>query len=161
MRATASPSPIGYITLKHWTWLQLSSNTSPWVVFSLSLSCNNKWATCIYWNLLYYALMYQIWGPEAGVKFFFSQLAAGLTNRVPVRDSRAGAPLNTKGKNLPNVKLKQNLKISLHSNCLQHLSRINGEVIILIYAEFYDAELHFARILRAVELSPSSSAMFR
>jgi len=28
-----------------------------------------------------------------GSIFFFSPLAAGLTNRVPVRDSRAGAPL--------------------------------------------------------------------
>ena len=28
-----------------------------------------------------------------GVLFFFSRSQAGLTNRVPVRDSRAGAPL--------------------------------------------------------------------
>jgi hypothetical protein len=30
---------------------------------------------------------------SGGVLFFFFQPAAGLTNRVPVRDSRAGAPL--------------------------------------------------------------------
>ena len=43
--------------------------------------------------------MYSNWCSEAlfrssrGVHFFFSQPAAGLTNRVPVRDSRAGTPL--------------------------------------------------------------------
>ena len=56
-------------------------------------------------------------------------------------------------------KIRQNVKISLHSNCLQHLSRINGEAIILIYAEFYAGELHFAWILCTTELSPSSSVI--
>ena len=32
-------------------------------------------------------------GPVPEVSFFFSQPAAGLTNRAPVRDSRAGTPL--------------------------------------------------------------------
>jgi len=32
---------------------------------------------------------------SAGVNFFFSQPAAGLTNRVLVRDSRAGTPLGS------------------------------------------------------------------
>ena len=32
-------------------------------------------------------------------------------------------------------------------------------MIILIYAEFYAGELHFAQILRAAELSPSSSVI--
>ena len=32
-----------------------------------------------------------------------------------------------------------------------------GEFIILLYVEFYDAELNSARILHAAELSPSSS----
>ena len=33
-------------------------------------------------------------GPVPETSFFFSQPVAGLTNRVPVRDSRAGAPLS-------------------------------------------------------------------
>ena len=32
-------------------------------------------------------------GPAPEVSFFFLAAVAGLTNRVPVRDSRAGAPL--------------------------------------------------------------------
>jgi hypothetical protein len=68
---------------------------------------------------------------------------------------------DAEGKNLPNAKLRQNLgqnlKFLLYSNCLQHLSRINWELIIPLYAEFYDAELNSARILRAAELSPSGS----
>ena len=32
-------------------------------------------------------------GPVPEASFFFSQPVAGLTNRVPVRDSRARAPL--------------------------------------------------------------------
>jgi len=69
---------------------------------------------------------------------------------------------DAEGKNLPNAKLrqnlKQNLKIWLYSNCLQHFSRINWELIILLYGEFYDAELNSARILHVAELSLSRSA---
>ena len=68
---------------------------------------------------------------------------------------------DAEGKNLPNAKLRQNLgqnlKFLLYSNFFQHLSRINWELIIPLYAEFYDAELNSARILRAAELSPSGS----
>ena len=32
-------------------------------------------------------------GPVVEASIFFSQFAAGLTNRVPVQDSRAGTPL--------------------------------------------------------------------
>ena len=47
--------------------------------------------------ILYYVPKYQIWGPEALFwrgQNFFSWPTAGLTNRVPVQDSQAGAPLN-------------------------------------------------------------------
>ena len=71
---------------------------------------------------------------------------------------------DAEGKNLPNAKLMQNLgqnlKFLLYSNCLQHLSRINWELIIPLYAEFYDAELNSAQILHAAELSPSGSGSF-
>ena len=48
------------------------------------------------WMLILF-LMYSILCSEALLQrclFFFLQPLAGLTNRVPVRDSRAGAPLS-------------------------------------------------------------------
>ena len=48
-------------------------------------------------------------------------------------------------------------KFCWRSNCLLHCGRICWEFIILLYIEFYAAKLNSARILRAAELSPSSS----
>ena len=45
-------------------------------------------------NIISIVLNFVFWGPAPEVSFFFFlQHVAGLTSRVPVRDSRAGAPL--------------------------------------------------------------------
>ena len=56
---------------------------------------------------------------EASI-FFFSQLVAGLTNRVPVRDSRAGAPLGT---------LRKVIKITLRLLPLRPLVRVGSPAL--------------------------------
>ena len=53
------------------------------------------------------------------------------------------------------------IKFCRYSNCLLRRGRIYGEFIILLYIEFYARKLNSARILRAAELSPSSSVLKR
>ena len=92
------------------------------------------------------------------VNFYLNLAECRMYRRIKIFDQILRC---AKSKNLPNAKLRQNLKISLHSNCLQYLSIISKEVInLIVYAKFYAGELHFAWILHAAELSPSSSDLF-
>ena len=57
------------------------------------LSCTTTWVICGY-CIMFRSTKFEVLRPcSGGVKIFFSWPTAGLTNRVPVWDSWAGAPL--------------------------------------------------------------------
>ena len=62
--------------------------------FTVPLGAKSLTTLSVYTTICYSILNLMVQGPVVKASiFFFSQPEAGLTNRLPVRDSRAGTPL--------------------------------------------------------------------